>query len=257
MDISVVVPVYNEADNIGPLYRRLAKVMQGLSNDYEIIFVDDGSIDPSFDVLKSLARDFKRLKIISFDKNYGQHPAVIAGFNDARGAFVITLDADLQNPPEEIPKVFDEIKKGYKMVAGRRMHRKDGFMRRSGSFFTNLLIFMLTGVKMGDYGTMLRAFRGDFAKEVARQYEKQRLYIPVLVSKITKDIAEVDIHHDDRFSGTSKYSFTELFKILFFIMLRYFSGFYGFLQDIGLAKGNGKIYKIKCKIENGEEKTVG
>lgn len=249
MKLSVVIPVYNEAQNLNELYDRLTKVMKHLKSDYEIIFVDDGSSDKSFSILENIASFDKQVRVISFAKNYGQHPATIAGLDASEGEYVITLDSDLQNPPEEIPKLIRQIKlENADMVAGRRRLRQDSFFRKFSSSLTNLFLSALTGVRLNDYGTMLRVMKKDLAKQIAEGYKKERLYFPVLASKITRNIREIDIDHHPRAAGESKYSYFKLFKILVSIVLRYPSALNSFLRKIKILKQEEELYSIKIKI---------
>lgn len=254
---SFVIPVFNEAENIVCLYNRIKKVADSLCDSYQILLVDDGSTDGSYAILKDLALKDTSLTIISFKRNFGQHPAVIAGFREAAGQYIITLDADLQNPPEEVPKLIKLIEDGYDMVAGRRSFRKDVFMRRMCSILINHYFSFLTGVRLYDYGTMLRVFRRSLILEIAKEYELQRLYIPVLVCKITKKIVEIDVSHDYRYKGSSKYNLRKLTVLLIFVALRYYQGLFSFLRKIKLIKEDGIIYEIKRKVALGKEILYG
>lgn len=207
---SIVIPVYNEETNLTTLYDRLKPVVNGLGDTYEIILVNDGSSDSSRSILEEMASKDATLVIVNFAKNFGQHPAVAAGLLQAKGDVVITLDADLQNPPEEIPKLVIELDKGYDMVSGRRSNRKDTLFRKIPSYATNLIISTITGVRMKDYGSMLRAFRQDTAKKLAEAFLKKQAYITMLIPAVTKNIKEISVAHDERFSSTSKYGMFRL-----------------------------------------------
>lgn len=253
MDYSVVIPLYNESQNLKVLHQRLRRAMGLLSDDYDIIFIDDGSTDSSYEVLGEIAFSDRQVKVLSFDKNYGQHPAIIAGFEIAKGKCVITLDSDLQNPPEEIPKVVRKIRQGYDVVAGRRKMRKDTFLRGLSSFFINPFFCVLTGVYLKDYGTNLRVFKLKIAKEIAERYHRERLYIPLLLLKITKNVVEIEVNHAKRYRGESRYNFIELSAIIFRIALRFNSQLCQFFKRLHFVKNNEPLYQICKKIINGKE----
>ncbi|MFH1867823.1 MAG: glycosyltransferase family 2 protein [Candidatus Omnitrophota bacterium] len=257
MDYSVVIPLYNESENLDPLYKRVSSVLDSLGGDYEIIFIDDGSTDGSYDTLKDIAFLDKRVVVISFDKNYGQHPAVMAGFEQAKGEYVITLDSDLQNPPEEIPRLLKEMKPGIDMVAGYRKKRYDTFFRRCSSSMVNVFFSLLSGVWLKDYGSMLRIFNRETAMESARRYCKERLYIPLLVSKITKNIKEIETGHADRFRGESRYNFKKLLYMVWIIILRFHPNFYQALTRSHLVKKDDILYRIRARITNSVEAISG
>lgn len=221
MNYSVVIPLFNESRNIDELYKRLKKVLTGLGKSYEIVVVDDGSTDNSFELLKNIAFADDTVKIVRFNRNYGQHRAIAAGVLEAEGDYLITLDADLQNPPEEIVKLLQKSIEGYDMVAGYRKIRKDSFIRRAGSFMTNFVIFMINGLRMRDYGSMLRVFKKDVARALVAEYLKSEGYITMLIAKITRNVAEVEVRHDERYAGVSKYSVLKLLPLFYKIIFYY------------------------------------
>lgn len=245
---SAVIPVYNEASNIKLLHQRLTETLSKLGEPYEIILVDDGSSDSSFEELKKVALQDKTVKVISFVKNFGQHPAVVAGIDSSNGEIVVTLDADLQNPPEEIITLIKAIKEGYDMVGGIRSGRQDTSFRCTSSNITNFLLNMLTRSRIKDYGTMLRAYNAETAKEIADRYREERLYIPVLINKVTKNILEIEVSHDSRHSGESKYRLFKLIKTFMSIFMRYNRKVSRFMQSVYLMKKDGELYQIKEKI---------
>ena len=251
MEYSIVIPVYNESQNLNFLYQRIKNTMLSLSEDYEVIFIDDGSTDDSYGLLKEIAYSDKR--IISLFCNYGQHPAIIAGFKEARGAFVITLDADLQDIPEEIPRLINKIKAGYKMAAGQRINREENIIRRIGSYIANLIISVLVGKRIRDYACMLRIYSNDLAKKLISEYEKRPLFIPILIHKITKDVAEINVRQGNRLEGRSKYNYSKLTKGFFLTIIRYYPRLSDFLQKIGLDRRPSQLYIIKKRIEYGRE----
>jgi undecaprenyl-phosphate 4-deoxy-4-formamido-L-arabinose transferase len=212
---SVIIPIYNEADNINFLYTRVSVVMDSLEGDYELILINDGSNDNSESLLKDIAKKDNHIVFINFKRNFGQHPAVVAGLLKAAGNCVITLDADLQNPPEEIPRLISELDKGFDEVSGKRKRRKDSMLRIVPSFFVNLIISLKTGVWLEDYGSMLRVFNRETAKKLAEEFQKNRAYITMLIPKVSKNIREIEVLHDERFSGESKYSISKLLEAFF------------------------------------------
>jgi undecaprenyl-phosphate 4-deoxy-4-formamido-L-arabinose transferase len=170
--ISIVIPVYNESANLRALWTRLNPVVNGLGRACEVIFVDDGSRDDSLDLLRGFAADDARIRVVELARNFGQHSALLAGFRNCRGEIVVTLDADLQNPPEEIPKLIDAIEAGNDVVGGWREERQDRAYRRMASRLQNRLTSVIVGVPMHDYGCMLRAYRRHIIDTVVECDEK-------------------------------------------------------------------------------------
>jgi len=215
--LSIVIPVWNEEANLPALYQRLAPVMDAIEEQgrggVEAILVDDGSADRSLDILRDLARRDPRVKVISFNRNYGQHAAVFAGLDAARGATAITLDADLQNPPEDIPKLLARAEEGFDVVGGYRENRQDTAFRRLASRLTNRMMRrILKGVEFRDYGCMLRAYSRPVVDSMLL-CEERSPFIPALACQFARRIAEVPVGHADRAAGESKYSFWKLFKL--------------------------------------------
>jgi undecaprenyl-phosphate 4-deoxy-4-formamido-L-arabinose transferase len=252
MTYSIVIPLFNESRNIAELYKRLKKVLEGLGKQYEIIVVDDGSADDSFELLKNIAFADQTVKIVRFDRNYGQHRAITAGVLEAKGDYLITLDADLQNPPEEIGKLLKKSEEGYDMVAGYRKVRKDSLTRRVGSFTTNFVISMINGLRMRDYGSMLRVFRKDIAKALVLEYLKSEGYITMFIAKITRNVAEVEVKHDERYAGVSKYNLLKLLPLFYKIVFYYNDG----IRRLVKKDKQGIPYIIERKIEHGKEVIV-
>lgn len=209
--ISVVLPVFNEAAAIEELYNRLSKVMEEIGELYEIIFIDDGSYDNSLKVLKSVQKMDERIRVVALTRNFGQHAAILAGFNKAKGDIVITMDSDLQNPPEEIPNLLDKLNEGYEVAAGWRTLREDSLFRRLASHIINIIIRGMTGVKLHDYGCMMRAYRREAIDKLLLCHESFRS-TPVLVSWLGVSTGEVKISHAPRKTGKSNYSFLKLFR---------------------------------------------
>ncbi len=210
---SIVIPVYNEEQNLGPLYARLAPVMDSIEGGVEAILVDDGSGDRSLEILRDLARRDPRVKVISFNRNYGQHAAVFAGLDAALGETCVTLDADLQNPPEDIPKLLARAEEGFDVVGGYREHRQDTAFRRIASRLTNRLMRrILSGVEFRDYGCMLRAYSRPVVDSMLL-CEERSPFIPALACQFARRIAEVPVGHAERAAGESKYSLWKLIKL--------------------------------------------
>ena len=212
--ISVVIPVYNEETNIPALMKRLGPVMKGMNRKYEIIFVDDGSRDNSLAVLKSLTKEPEVL-VVELTKNYGQHAAIFSGFSIVRGDIVITLDSDLQNPPEEIPRLVKVMEEGeYEVVGTIRKDRKDSFFRTAPSRLVNIIARKITGIHMTDWGCMLRAYRRNVI-ELMSECREQATFIPALAVYFAKHVTEIEVAHEERHSGESHYSIRKLINLQF------------------------------------------
>lgn len=217
--LSVVIPAYNEEENVPILYEKLKKVLDSLGEDYEIIFVDDGSTDGTYQRLKQLAEKDSRLKVIKFKRNYGQTAAMSAGFEHAKGDVIITLDADLQNDPEDIPILLEKLKEGYHVVSGWRKDRKDPFLsRRLPSMVANWLISKITGVHLHDYGCTLKAYRAEMVKDLELFGDMHR-FLPALTKRRGAKITEVMVRHHPRMFGKSKYGIGRTVRVLLDIML--------------------------------------
>ncbi len=211
--LSIVIPVWNEEANLGALYARLAPVMDSLAGGVETIFVDDGSADGSLAILRDLAGRDPRVRVVSFNRNYGQHAAVLSGLDFSRGETVVTLDADLQNPPEDIPKLLLKAEEGFDVVGGWRENRQDSAFRRMASRQVNLLMRrILKGVEFRDYGCMLRAYSRSVVSSMLL-CEERTPFIPALACQFARRIAEVPVGHAERGAGESKYSLWRLMKL--------------------------------------------
>jgi undecaprenyl-phosphate 4-deoxy-4-formamido-L-arabinose transferase len=215
--VSVVIPVYNEEGNLEPLCERLDRVLRGVGCAFEVIFVDDGSRDQSLAILRRLQEKYEAVRVIQLNRNYGQHAAVFAGLDHARGAVIVTLDADLQNPPEEIPRLLDKIAEGHDVVGGWRQDRQDHALRRAFSWAVNGFTSRLVGVRMRDYGCMLRAYRREVV-EVLKGCGELSSFIPALANTFAGSPAEVAVGHDRRSQGRSKYSPFRLIRLNFDLM---------------------------------------
>lgn len=210
--ISAVVPVLNEEESIQPFYFRLASSLRKIDNEYEIIFVDDGSTDNSLNVLKKLYSKDKKIRIFSFRTNHGKAEALTVGFQVAKGDYIVTLDADLQDRPEEIKKLLDKAKEGYDLVSGWRKNRKDSklFINLPSKLF-NLLSSVFWGLKLKDYNCGLKVYTSEAAKSLNLYGGRQR-FIPLLLYQNGFSVTELEVVHDKRQFGKSKYGFTKSFK---------------------------------------------
>lgn len=214
VNYSVVIPVYNEEESLSRFYRRLKEVMEKIGNNYEIIFIDDGSTDGSSLILKKIHFQDKKVKVIKFRRNFGQTAAIAAGFKYAQGQLVITLDADLQNDPHDIPKLMQKINEGYDLVSGWRKKRDDPFLaKKLPSWLANHFISYFTGVKLHDYGCTLKVYKKDIIKNL-HLYGEMHRFIPALASWMGASIAEVPVRHFPRRYGHSKYSLSRITKVV-------------------------------------------
>ena len=214
MNLSVIIPILNEEKNIDPLYQELIPVLRMLGHQFEIIFIDDGSSDQSFNILKKIQQKDRRVVIISFRRNFGQTAALSAGFDYATGDVIITLDADLQNDPKDIPQLLKKLEKGFDLVNGWRFHRKDKFLtRRLPSMIANKIISITTNVKLHDYGCTLKAFRKEITDGI-KLYGEMHRFIPAVASGMGVSIAEVKVNHRARKFGTSKYGISRTIRVI-------------------------------------------
>jgi undecaprenyl-phosphate 4-deoxy-4-formamido-L-arabinose transferase len=208
--VSVVVPVYNEAANLPALWARLEPVMRVCARPWEVLFVDDGSTDESLDLMREIAASADgAVRVVELARNFGQHSAILAGFRQCRGEIVVTLDADLQNPPEEIPRLLAAIDEGNDVVGGWREVRHDFAYRRFASNLQNRVTSMIVGVPMHDYGCMLRAYRRHIVDTVVACDEKAA-FVPALANSFAKRVTEIPVGHDERQSGRSRYNLFRL-----------------------------------------------
>jgi undecaprenyl-phosphate 4-deoxy-4-formamido-L-arabinose transferase len=215
--LSIVVPVFNEEENLPELLPRLAAAMAAIGKSYEVVLVNDGSRDRSLELLREAAAADPHLVVIDFNRNYGQHSAVFAGFEEARGEIIVTIDADLQNPPEEIGKLVVKMEEGYDVVGSVRIKRQDSLFRRLASRLVNRVTSMATGVHLSDYGCMLRAYRRNVVKTLCQSKEIST-FIPVLADMFAGRVTEVPVAHAERLRGESKYSLWKLVRLQFDLM---------------------------------------
>ncbi len=217
--LSVVIPVYNEEENIPKLYEELKEVLEKLPYEYEIIFVDDGSTDRTFQILEELAKKNPHVKVVRFRRNYGQTAAMYAGFQYASGDVVITMDGDLQNDPHDIPKLLEKINEGYDIVSGWRKDRKDPFLSRIlPSKIANWIISKVTGVHLHDYGCTLKAYRKEVAKNF-RLYGDMHRFLPAVAKSFGAKVTEVVVNHRPRLYGKSKYGIGRTIRVILDIFL--------------------------------------
>jgi len=212
--VSVIVPVYNERENIPDLARSILQTMDSACPDYELLFVDDGSCDGSVEQLAQLASENPRIKLIQFRRNFGQTAAIAAGFDFATGDVLVTLDADLQNDPADIPAVLAKLHDGYDVVSCWRKDRRDTWLtRKLPSRVANLLISRISGVRLHDYGCTLKGYRRDVVEHI-RLYGEMHRFIPIYASWAGARVAEIAVTHHPRLKGTSKYGLSRTFKVL-------------------------------------------
>jgi undecaprenyl-phosphate 4-deoxy-4-formamido-L-arabinose transferase len=229
--VAIVVPVYNEAKNLPLLWARLQPILSDSTREWEVVFVDDGSMDDSLEILRGYSREDSRVRVVELARNFGQHSAILAGFRNSRGDVVVTLDADLQNPPEEIPKLLEAIAEGNDVVGGWREDRQDRTFRRLASQMHNRITSAMVGVPMHDYGCMLRAYRRHIVDTVVACDEKAA-FVPALANSFAKRVAEIPVGHAERHDGESKYN---LFRLAH-LSLNLITGFSNFpIQAMSIA----------------------
>jgi glycosyltransferase involved in cell wall biosynthesis len=226
-DLSIVVPLFNEEENIGPFLDELFEVLSATDLDFEVICIDDGSSDRTCDLLKERAPQEPRLRVLRFGKNYGQTAAMSAGFHAARGPVVVTLDGDQQNDPHDIPKLLEKYDEGFDVVSGWRRSRQDGFLHRTlPSRMANWLISRITGVHLHDYGCTLKVYR----REVINRFElygQLHRFIPALAAWSGGRITEMEVNHRSRSRGTSKYGIGRTVTVLLDLTIVKFLMSYG------------------------------
>ena len=253
--ISLVVPVYNEQGNLADLYAQVKVVLDKLGKSYEIIFVDDGSRDSSYEILKNIAQDDRTISVIRFAGNFGQTAAMAAGFNHARGEIIVTIDADLQNDPEDIPVLLDKIEEGADVASGWRKNRQDAVLsRKIPSWCANRLVSKFGGVRLHDFGCTLKAYRAKNIKRISLYGEVHR-FLPALLKREGAEVVEVPVRHHPRTRGVSKYGLERIFKVfLDLFLLKFISGyatrplhFFGFfaliLMGLGCITGTITVYE--------------
>jgi glycosyltransferase involved in cell wall biosynthesis len=249
LDLSVVLPVLDEEESLPLLHRRLTEVLAGSGYRYEIIVVDDGSSDGSFDIMRELQAADEHLWIVRFRRNFGQTAAFAAGFDRARGDVIVTMDADLQNDPADIPALMAKMAEGYDVVSGWRVDRKDRFLdRRLPSILANGLIGWTTGVRIHDYGCSLKAYRRDVLADV-RLYGELHRFIPALAHAAGARVTEIPVSHHPRRFGRAKYGLSRTLKVILDILaVRFLMSFstrpihiFGFLGLLSFFIGAGVL----------------
>ncbi|MBV9199897.1 MAG: glycosyltransferase family 2 protein [Alphaproteobacteria bacterium] len=221
MDISIIIPVYNEQDAIPELCRALQDVLDDLVRSAEILFIDDGSKDSSAAALDELAQSDARVQVLHLRRNYGQTAAIMAGFQYCTGDVIITMDGDGQNDPADIPRLLDKLSEGYDVVSGWRIDRNDRFSRRLPSVVANRLISSLLGVRLHDYGCTLKAYRREVIEDV-RLYGEMHRFVPIYAAWEGARVTELPVTHHPRLHGESKYGLGRISRVFLDLVILYF-----------------------------------
>ena len=258
--LSILIPIFNEEENIPSLYDRLLAALKKIGRPYEVIFIDDGSSDGSLEILLDISKKNSNVKIISFSRNFGQTAALSAGIDFSSGEILIPMDGDLQNDPEDILPLLEKIEEGYDAVSGWRKDRKDPFFtRRLPSIIANKMISLISGVRLHDYGCTLKAYKRDILKNI-RLYGEMHRFIPIYAQWIGARVAEIPVNHFPRRSGSSNYGLSRIFKVILDLMVVkfllsysqkpiYVFGGMGFFMILGAFLSGG--YAIYLKIFKG------
>lgn len=261
LDVSIVVPVYNEEENLRQLYSRLDAVFRESNQHYEIILVDDGSCDRSYEIMRELHNLDSHVRVVRFRRNFGQTAAFAAGFDCASGQVIVTIDADLQNDPADIPQLLEGIQDGYDIVSGWRVKRQDPFLlRRLPSILANWLISKVTNVQLHDYGCSLKAYRSDVVKNINLYGELHR-FIPALASSVGARVLEIPVNHYPRQYGQSKYGISRTVRVILDLLtVRFLLSFsarpmqlFGLMGFLGMTLGTAiGIYLTGVKLLGGQ-----
>ncbi len=255
--VSIVIPVFNEEENLDELVRRCLETCRCLERPFELVLVDDGSRDSSARLISQTCDDHGGEVVgVLLNRNYGQHAAVMAGFAQCRGDIVVTLDADLQNPPEEIPKLVKEADKGFDVVGTVRVPRRDSVFRRVSSWLNNRITAKATGVRMHDYGCMLRAYRRHIVDAMLECHERST-FIPALANSFARTTTEIEVRHESRPAGESKYGLWKLVTLQFDLLtgittfpLRLLSVLGGVISVAGIGFG---VFLFVMRLIHGPE----
>ncbi len=264
--LTIVVPVLNEVENLEPLIKEIAAALDGEEYAYEVLFIDDGSTDGSFELLQNLHVNYPQCGVIQFRRNFGQTAAFAAGFSHANGQVIVTIDADRQNDPADIPRLVNKVDEGFDVVNGWRQNRQDGFLlRRVPSYIANRLIARSTGVRLHDRGCSLRAYRIEVAHDL-HLYGEMHRFIPELASTAGFRMTEIPVNHRPRVAGTSKYGITRTFRVMLDLLTILFLSRYSarpmhLLGSVGIiSSGLGILFgfylvaiKVWAGIQNGME----
>jgi glycosyltransferase involved in cell wall biosynthesis len=246
-ELSVIIPVFNEEENVSPLFAKLLPALRRLSVRFEVIVVNDGSSDGSLAALKAVAAQTPELRIVDFRRNYGQTAAMMAGIDHATGKIIVSMDADLQNDPDDIPALLAKIREGYDVASGWRVDRKDAPVRRNlVSRIANRLISRVSGVRLNDYGCTLKAYRADVVHGV-RLYGEMHRFIPIYASWQGGKVVEVPVHHHARHAGRSKYGLERVIKVILDLIVVKFLDTY-FVKPIYVFGGFGVCSMIMSSL---------
>lgn len=254
---SIVVPFHNEEENVTTLYDRLKAVMEATGQSFELVFVDDGSSDDTFHVLREIQAVDSRVAVVKLRRNFGQTSALAAGFDHAQGEYILAMDGDLQHDPEDIPLFLEKLAEGYDVVSGWRKQRIDNFvMRRIPSRIANWLMAKLSGVDIHDFGTTFKAYRSEILHQIPLYGELHR-FIPALASWLGASIVEIPIKNRNRERGVSHYGITRTFRVFFDLitirfLLRYLSRplhFFGTIGTLSIGLGSAiALYLMAAKV---------
>ena len=240
LDLTIIVPVFNEVENLRPLLEEVVAALNDKPWTYEVLFVDDGSTDGGYELIQALGREYPQVGAIRFRRNFGQTAAFAAGFDHARGQIIVTMDADRQNDPADVPALVEKLDESYDMVNGWRVNRQDKFLlRRVPSFIANRLIARSTGVRLHDRGCSLRAYRVEVVREL-RLYGEMHRFIPELASAAGFRMTEVPVNHRARTAGASKYGISRTFRVILDLLTIMFLRRYG-ARPMHLFGGVGVI----------------
>jgi glycosyltransferase involved in cell wall biosynthesis len=238
-ELSIVIPVRNESDNVEPLYRELTDTLEPAGRSYEVLFIDDGSTDDTYARLAAIQAGDARVRVIRFRRNFGQTAAFAAGFSHARGRYIVTSDGDLQNDPRDIPRLIVQLEQGHDIVCGWREKRRDAFItRRIPSMLANRLISWATGVQLHDYGCSLKVFRAEVVKPL-KLYGEMHRFLPAIASEMGVSIAEMVVNHRPRRHGRSNYGLSRTIRVILDLLTVKFLLSYSTkpLQIFGLVGG--------------------